>query len=305
LPAEDPAGGAFRCGVVAVSGRPNVGKSTLVNAIVGQKVSIVSPTPQTTRNRISGIACPPNAQIVLLDTPGIHKPHHRLNEKMVEAAVGSFEHVDVIYVVAEADGIGPGDRFVISLLERSGAGGPPAFLVLNKIDRIERKPDLLPVLESSAREFPWAEMIPISARTGENVDRLVAATVARLPAGPPLFPQEQVSDQPERFLASEIVREKICLHTKQELPHETAVLIESWSEREDGLVRIEAQILCEKESQKGIVIGRDGSLLKRIGTEARVEIETLLACRVFLGLRVRVHPEWREDPRVLKRIGLA
>lgn len=287
---------------MAVCGRPNVGKSTLVNAIVGQKVTIVSPTPQTTRNRISGIACPPGAQIVLLDTPGIHKPRHRLNEKMVEAAVGSFRHVDIVYVVAEAEGIGPGDRFVISLLER---GGPPAFLVLNKVDRIDSKPHLLPVLEASAKEFPWAEIVPISARTGENVDRLLEATVSRLPVAPPLFPQEQLSDQPERFLASEIIREKICLHTKQELPHETAVLIESWSEREDGLVRIDAQILCERESQKGIVIGRDGSLLKKIGTEARVEIEALLACRVFLILRVKVHPDWREDPRVLERIGLA
>ena len=290
----------FRCGVVAVAGRPNVGKSTLVNTIVGQKVSIVSPAPQTTRNRISGIASRPGVQVVLLDTPGIHRPSHRLNERMVEAAVASLAHVDLIYVVVEAEWLGSGDRFVISLLTRED---PPVFLVINKVDLV-KKPTILPLLEAASREFPFAELVPVSARTGENVERLVQATIARLPEGPPLFPEDEVSDQPERFLVSEIIREKICLHTREELPHATAVVIESWSEQEDGLVRIESVIICEKENQKGIIIGREGSLLKKIGTEARVEIESLLACRVFLSLWVKVQPGWRESPAILKRLGL-
>jgi GTP-binding protein Era len=290
----------FRCGVVAVAGRPNVGKSTLVNAVVGQKVSIVAPAPQTTRNRISGIASRPDAQIVLLDTPGIHRPRHRLNRIMVETALDSLAHVDLVWLVVEARGLGPGDRFVLGRLRRDG---PPVFLVLNKVDLVPR-PSLLPLLEAAAREFPFAELVPISARTGENVPELTRTAIARLPEAPPLYPEDQLCDQPERFLAAEIVREKICLATREEVPHESAVLVEGWTERPDGLVRIEAVILCEKENQKGILIGREGSLLKRVGTEARAEIEALLACRVFLDLRVKVERGWRESPAVLRRLGL-
>jgi GTPase len=291
---------AHRCGVVAVAGRPNVGKSSLVNRIVGRKVSIVAKVPQTTRNRISGICTQPGAQIVLLDTPGIHKPRHRLNERMVEAAVASLEHVDLVYVVIEATELGAGDRFVLSLLQKDG---PPVFLVVNKIDLVD-KPSLLPLLDRASREHPFAELIPISARTGENVDRLIGATVARLPEGPALFPEDQICDRPERFLVSEIVREKICGHTRQELPHETAIVIESWEEEKEGLVRISALVLCEKENQKGIIIGREGSLLKKIGTEARLEIEALLACRVFLQVWVKVEPGWREDTARLREMGI-
>jgi len=296
--APDPAD--FRCGVVAVVGRPNVGKSTLVNRLVGEKVAIVSPMPQTTRNRISGICNRPGAQIVLLDTPGIHRPHHRLNRAMVNAAVASLEHVDVVYVLVEARGMGPGDRHVVSLLKRDG---PPVFLLVNKIDLVP-KPALLPLIEGAAREFPWAEIVPISAKHGDNADRLFDVTRQRLPEGAPLFPEDQPTDQPERFLAGELLREQVCLHTRQEVPHEVAVVIESWEEREDGLTKIEAVIFVEKENQKGILIGKEGSLLKRMATAARLEIEKLLACRVFLRVWVRVEPGWREDPAVLAKLGV-
>jgi GTP-binding protein Era len=288
----------FRCGVVAVVGRPNVGKSTLVNALVGEKVSIVSPVPQTTRHRISGVVNRPGAQIVLLDTPGIHKPHHEMNRRMMETAVDALSHVDVVFAMTEAEALGPGDRH---LLGRLRPEGPPVFLVINKTDLVE-KPSLLPLLAAASRIFPFAELIPISARTGINLDRLVEATIERLPEGEPLFPEDQPTDRPERFLAAEIIREKICLLTREELPHESCVLIESWSEREDGLITIEAAVLVEKEGQKGIIIGREGGLLKQVGTEARAEIEAMLAARVFLKLWVKVRPGWRENRDVLRRL---
>ncbi len=293
-------GAGHRCGVVAVLGRPNVGKSTLVNRLVGEKISIVSPVPQTTRNRISGIANRPGAQIILLDTPGIHRPLHQLNRRMVETALGSLAGADLVYLLAEAGGLGPGDRFVIGHLKPEG---PPVLLLLNKVDRA-RKPDLLPLLESASRLFPFREIVPLSALTGDYVEKLAEITIPLLPEGPALFPEDQPTDQPERFLVAEIIREKICLHTRQEIPHETAVVIESWSEGDDGVLRIEASVVAEKPNQRGILIGRAGARMKRIGSEARVEIETLLACRVFLSLWVKVSPGWRESPAFLKRLEL-
>jgi GTP-binding protein Era len=285
--------------VVAVMGRPNVGKSTLVNRIVGEKISIVSPVPQTTRNRLRGVCNLPEGQIVLLDTPGIHRPHHRMNRRMVESALASASEVDLIHLVAEAEGLGPGDRFVLRTLRPDG---PPVILVLNKADRV-RRPLLLPVLEEAARAFPFAELIPLSAQSGENVDRLLRETVRRLPVGPPLFPAEILTDQHERFLVGELVREKICLSTRQEVPHEAAVLVDLW-DASDGRLLIEASIVVEKENQKAIVIGREGSRLKQIGTDARLEIERVLGRPVVLKLWVIVRKGWREDPGILDRLGL-
>jgi GTP-binding protein Era len=285
---------------VAVVGRPNVGKSTLVNRLVGEKVSIVSPVPQTTRNRIAGIANRPGAQIILLDTPGIHKPLHLLNRRMVETALGTLAGVDLVYLLVEARGLGPGDRFVIRSMEPEG---PPVFLLVNKVDRA-RKPDLLPLLEGATRLFPFREIVPLSALTGDYVERLAEITRPLLPEGPALFPEDQPTDQPERFLVAEIIREKICLHTRQEVPHETAVVIDMWSEDDDGMLRIEASVVAERANQRGILIGKAGALMKRIGSEARAEIETLLACRVFLNLWVKVSPGWRESPTFLKRLEL-
>jgi len=280
-------------------GRPNVGKSTLVNRLVGEKVSIVSPVPQTTRNRIRGVCNVEGGQIILLDTPGIHRPHHGMNRRMVDSALASAFEVDLIHLVVEAEGLGPGDRFVIRTLQ---ADAPPVILVLNKADAVHR-PRILPVLEEAAREFPFAELIPLSAETGENVDRLVQETLRRLPTGPPLFPADIFTDQHERFLVGELVREKICLATRQELPHETAVLVDRWEEV-DELIRIEASIIVEKENQKAIVLGREGSMLKQIGTEARLDIERLLGRHVVLKLWVSVKKGWRESAEVLDRLGL-
>lgn len=288
-----------RSGIVAIMGRPNVGKSTLLNRLVGEKISIVSPVPQTTRNRIRGILNGEEGQIVFLDTPGIHKPHHRMNRRMVDEAMEACSGVDLIYLLAEASGLGPGDRFVMRSFSPEG---PPVFLVLNKADRV-RKPDLLPILEAAAAEHPFAELIPVSARSGLNVDRLLEATWRRLPQGPPLFPRELMTDQTERFLVGEIVREKVCLLTRQEVPHETAVVVDLWDESPRRL-RIEASILVEKENQKGILIGRGGGLLKRLGTEAREDMERLLGRKVVLKLWVKVSRGWRESPEILNVLGL-
>lgn len=289
-----------RCGIVAVIGRPNVGKSTLVNSLVGEKISIVSPTPQTTRNRIAGIFNPPGAQVVLLDTPGIHKPHHQLNRRMVQAALDSLSHADLIYLMVESRGLGPGDRFILSRLEREG---PPAFLLINKVDR-GRKPDLLPLMQEASASFPFKEILPVSALTGEYLERLVELTLPLLPEGPALYPEDQPTDLPERFLVAEIIREKIFLQTRQEIPHESAVFIESWNEREDGLLEIGAFVVVERTNQRGILIGKQGGQMKRIGSEARTEIESLLACRVFLEIWVKVAPGWRESPSYLRRLEL-
>jgi GTP-binding protein Era len=284
---------------VAVVGRPNVGKSTLVNRLVGEKVCIVSPAPQTTRNRIRGICNLPGAQVVLLDTPGIHRPRHRMNTRMVEEAMEATGQADLIYALVEPPQLGPGDRFLLRSLKKDG---PPVFLLINKADTV-RRPTLLPLLEKISAEFAFAEIIPLSARTGENVDRLVELTVPRLPEGPALFPRDQMTDQHERFLAGEFVREKICRLTREEVPHETAVTVDLWQEEESHL-RLEVSIFVEKESQKGILIGREGGLLKKIGSQARADIEGLLGCHVFIQLWVKVRKGWRDDPRVLERIGL-
>jgi len=292
-----------RAGFAALVGRTNVGKSTLLNTLVQQKIAIVSESPQTTRHRILGVRTMPGAQIAFLDTPGIHKPQHRMNRMMVSAALDSLRQVDlVLFLVDAAAGIGPGDRHMARIL-RSESGMPPVILVLNKVDLV-RKPDLLPQIESASRSGAYAEIVPVSAREGDNCDRLLDVIVSCLPEGPPLYPPDTLTDQTERRLVGEIIREKILARTRQELPQETAVVIDRWIEREDGLIEIDAVIYCEKESQKPIIIGRGGSLLKRIGTEARQEIEALLSARVMLRPWVKVREGWREDVAILREMGI-
>jgi GTP-binding protein Era len=293
---------ASRCGLVALVGRPNVGKSTVANLIVGEKFAIVSQAPQTTRNRLQGVRTLPGGQIVVVDTPGIHRPQHRMNEMMVEEARAALRDVDLIIMVVEATGFGPGDRYVMAQLPR---GGTPVLLAINKIDQV-KKPVLLPLAARLNEMHPFEATLMISALTGENAADLPGMILARLPEGPNLFPEDYVTSQQSRFMAGELIREKILRHTRQEIPHETCVLVESWKEDEaTRLISIDAMILVEKDSQKGIVIGKEGSLLKTVGTEAREDLERLLGEKVFLKLWVKVRPGWRDDPDLLRQLGLA
>lgn len=291
-----------RAGVVTLAGRANVGKSTLLNRLVGEKVSIVSDVPQTTRHRILGVVTLPGAQIAFLDTPGIHKPQHRMNRLMVSAALDAVRDVDlVLWLVDASEGIGPGDRYIGRILR--GEGMPPCVLVLNKADRIA-KPRLLPLIGQADALFSPAEIVPVSALTGDNCDRLQSVVLARLPEAPPLYPADTLTDQTERRLVAELVRERVLESTRQEIPHETAVTVDRWEEGEGGLVDISATIHCERESQKAILIGRGGAVMKQVGTGARAGIEQLLDRRVMLRLWVRVTREWRENERLLHEMGI-
>ncbi len=294
----EPAG--FRSGFVAVVGRPNVGKSTLVNALVGQKVAIVSDKPQTTRNRILAVVNRPGGQVVLFDTPGIHKPMHRMNERMVETAVRSVGQVDLaVWVVDITEAYGPGDRHVRDVLKSSGR---PVILAINKIDRVP-KPKILSTIEQYRSLLDFAEVVPVSARDGDNVDLMGSLLLAHLPEGERLYPEDFLTDLPERFFVAEMVREQILRLTREEIPYTTGVVVESFKE-EEGLVRIEASVLAERESQKGILIGKGGSMLKSVGTAARRQIEEFLGTRIFLGLHVKVRENWREDAAILDEMGL-
>jgi GTPase len=291
---------SFHSGFVAVVGRPNVGKSTLVNRLVGQKVAIVSDKPQTTRNRILAVVNRPDGQVVLFDTPGIHKPMHRMNQRMVDAAVKSLGQVDVaVWVVDVTEGYGPSDRHVREVLRKAGK---PVMLAINKIDRVPR-PQILSVIDQYRTLLDFAEVVPISARDGENVDRLGDLLLARLPEGERLYPEDFLTDLPERFFVAEMVREQILRLTREEIPYSTGVVIDSFAEQE-GLVRIEASILVERATQKGILIGKGGAMLKAVGTAARRQIEEFLGTKVFLGLFVKVRERWREDAAILDEMGL-
>jgi GTPase len=288
----------FKSGFVAIVGRPNAGKSTLVNRLVGEKVSIVTPRPQTTRNRIHGIVNRPNAQVVLVDTPGLHRPESALGRQMmgeVEAALGA---VDLVALVLDAsEEFGQGDRRAVERVLRFDG---PRLLLLNKIDRVP-KPELLPQIESVSKLGKFDEIIPISALKGDGVDRVLEKLIEYLPAGPPHFPLDQYTDQPERFLAGEIVREKAIETTSQEVPHAIAVLVDSFEEAEK-LIRIRATIYVDREGQKGILIGSGGSTLKKIGTAARKELETILGAKIFLELYVKVLKNWRENPQIVRQL---
>jgi len=282
---------AFKSGFVAVVGRPNAGKSTLVNALVGAKVSIVTPVAQTTRNRILGIVHRPDAQIVLMDTPGIHRPLSRLNEQMMAFVREALEERDLTLLIADASApLGKGDEFAVQLVAEHA---PRAILLLNKIDRVH-KPKLLPLIDRYSKLHDFEEIIPISALKGIQLDEVMEAIVARLPEGPAYFPPDIYTDQPEKFLASEIIREQVIRNTRQELPHVSAVVIERFEESET-ITRIHATILVERESQKPIVVGAGGSRIKQIGTEARQELEKVFPPKVFLQLFVRVEPNWRDS----------
>jgi GTP-binding protein Era len=288
----------FKSGFVAIVGRPNSGKSTLINALVGAKVSIVTAVPQTTRNRILGIVNHPGAQIIFMDTPGIHKPLSRLNDRMMTFVRQALEERDLALLIVDASAqFGKGDEFALALLKEYG---PRSILLLNKID-IVAKPRLLPLMDRYSKLHNFEEILPISAKTGEGVDDVVGAVTARLPVGPQYFPPDLYTDQPERFLASEIVREKVISHTRQELPYVTAVLIDSFEES-DTLTCIESTIVVEKDSQKPMIIGAGGKLIKQIGTEARLELEKLFPPKVFLGLEVKVAPHWRDNRAVVAEL---
>jgi len=289
-----------RAGFVTVVGRPNVGKSTLVNRLVGEKVAIVSDKPQTTRNRILAVVNRPPVQMILLDTPGIHKPMHEMNRRMVATATRSIGQGDLgLWMADVEERPGPGDRFIEGLLRRSRLR---VVLALNKIDRVA-KPRILPAIEAWRHVSDFAEIVPVSALTGENVDRLERVLMDALPEGPALYPDDFLTDLPERFFVAEMVRERILVHTREEIPYVTGVVVESFEEKED-LVRIQAAVLVERENQKAILIGRGGSMLKRVGTEARRQIEAFLGTKVFLGLFVKVRERWREDEAVLGQMGL-
>jgi GTP-binding protein Era len=290
----------LRSGFVTIVGRPNVGKSTLLNRLVGQKVAIVTAKPQTTRNRILAIANTGEAQIVFFDTPGIHKPKHEMNRRMVETAVETLKRVDLALLLVDVtEPFGPGDAYV---LERIREARTAVVLAINKIDRV-RKREILPVIDHYRGRHDFADIVPLSALEGDNVDALLRVLTERLPEGEPLYPSDTLTDLPERFFVAEIVREKILELTREEIPYASAVLVEGWEEGE-RLTRIEATILVERESQKGILVGKGGSMMKRIGTAAREDVEAFLGTRVYLGLHVKVRASWRENERFLSELGI-
>jgi GTPase len=293
----------MKCGFVSFIGRPNAGKSTLLNRLVGTKLAIVSDKPQTTRTRILGVRNYPDAQAIFLDTPGIHRPLHRMNVRMVDVALETIKDVDVLGLVLDvSEKMGKGDRFVLDLVKDVKA---PVFLILNKIDVI-KKTKLLPIIDQFSRDTRFAEIIPISAATGDNVDRLERAIIDRLPEGPALYPEDYLTDQPERVMAAEIVREKLLQFTHAEIPFSSAVVVDRFEEPPDegGLLKLYCTIVVDRESQKPIVVGKGGEMVKRIGTAAREELERFFSTHVFLDLRVRVSVDWREDERLLQDIGV-
>jgi GTP-binding protein Era len=291
-----------RAGYASFIGRPNAGKSTLLNTIVGAKVAIVSDKPQTTRQRILAAKNYPEGQIVFVDTPGIHRPLHRLNVRMVDAAVETLREVDVVALVFDASTRpGRGDEYVSGLLKDISA---PVVLVLNKIDLVP-KARLLPLIERARTWHDFVAIVPVSALTGDGIDRLERELLGQIPEGQALYPEDFLTDQPERSLVAETVREKLLRHTRAELPFSTAVTVDTFDEEDRGrILRLYCTIYVEQESQKGIVIGRGGEMLKRIGTEARQDLEAFFETKVFLDLRVKVNADWRDNDRVLDVLGV-
>ncbi|HEY6333219.1 MAG TPA: GTPase Era [Blastocatellia bacterium] len=295
------AGPLKRSGLAAIVGRPNVGKSTLMNALVGEKVAIVSDKPQTTRKRISGILTRPRGQVVFVDTPGIHKPGYRLNRRMMTATSEALTSVDLVFLVVDATTeLGPGDRYAIGMLKQVKA---PVFLVVNKIDLLTDKSGLLPLIQRYSEERSFQEVIPVSAATHDGIELLISKSFEYLPEAEPLYPEDSLTDQPERFLAAELVREKILQVTQEEIPYVTAVVTERWEEAE-GITRIHCIIYVERPSERPIIIGKGGARLKEIGQAARADIENLLGRHVYLGLFVKVRQHWRNDDRTLNELGL-
>ena len=294
----------FKSGFIAIIGRPNVGKSTLLNAVVGERIAITTHKPQTTRNRIMGIRNleePHPGQLIFLDTPGIHHAATPLNRAMVDAATGTFGNVDLVLLLTETGSAPPADdRFIIDSLPKTPL---PVMLVINKTDLGDKR-QLLPLIDAYRSLYPFREIIPVSALKGTGIDTLLAAVWSILPEGPRYFPAEMMTDRSERFIAAEIIREKITLRTHQESPYSSAVVVDAFKEDEaKNVIRISATIHVAKDSQKGILIGKKGAMLKEIGTRARLELERFFAARVFLELFVRVAKDWTNDPRMLKEFG--
>ncbi|MDB4868224.1 MAG: GTPase Era [Cohnella sp.] len=290
----------FKSGFVAIVGRPNVGKSTLMNQVIGQKIAIMSDKPQTTRNKIHGVYTTEEMQIVFLDTPGIHKPFSKLGDFMVKAAESALEEVEaVLFLTDVTEEFGGGDRYIIERLKNVDT---PVFLVLNKIDKVHPEA-LLPIIEKYRKLHDFSEIVPVSALKGNNVNALLEQVAKYLPEGPMYYPADQVTDHPEQFVCAELIREKILLKTREEIPHSIAVEIESMGVGDNGVVNIGAIIYVERDSQKGIIIGKSGALLKEIGQLARFDIERLLGSKIFLELWVKVKKDWRNRDSVLRSLG--
>ena len=290
----------FKSGFVSIIGRPNVGKSTFLNRVIGQKIAIMSDKPQTTRNKIQGVYTEDQAQIVFIDTPGIHKPKHKLGDFMMKVAQNTLKEVDLIlFMINATEGLGRGDEFIIERLKDTKT---PVFLVINKIDEIH--PDeLFSIITNYKDLYPFAEIVPISALQGNNVGRLLDQIKQRLPEGPQYYPADQVTDHPERFIITELIREKVLHATREEIPHSIAVVMDSMQRRENGAVYVGATIIVERDSQKGIVIGKQGKMLKEVGRKARADIEALLGSKVFLELWVKVQKDWRNRASHLRDFG--
>lgn len=291
--------GRFRSGFAALVGRPNVGKSTLINRLVGRKVAIISDKPQTTRHKIHSVLTRDDAQVVFLDTPGIHKPRHRLGRHMVDLALGALKEVDAILFLCEAEEPGSGDKYIIDQFREIST---PVILVLNKIDLVPRK-DILPLIETYRHLYPFREIVPASALTGENVDGLTELVIGYLPDGPMYYPEGMVTDKPERFIMAEIIREKVLHLTSQEVPHSVTVEVEDVQEKPNNLVAVRAVIYTERDSQKGILIGKNGGMLKEVGRRAREDMEALFGSRIYLDLWVKVKADWRNNEKYLRSFG--
>lgn len=292
----------FRSGYVALVGRPNAGKSTLLNRLVGQKIAAVSDKPQTTRFKIQGVITKPEGQIVLVDTPGVHKPGYEMNRRMMATVQDALMGVDLVCLIRDASGsTGNGDKFVLELVQRSNK---PALLLLNKIDKLKDKASLLPLIDWYRTEYDWREVIPISALRGSMIDVLPAEMIKHLPEGAPLFDEDDLTDQSVRTMVAEIVREKILQATAEEIPYVTAVVVEKWDDEREDFTRIHCAIFVERTSQKKIVIGKGAARLKEIGIDARRDIESLLGHRCHLELFVKVEKDWRDKEHLLDEMGL-
>lgn len=290
----------FKSGFISIIGRPNVGKSTLLNHLVGQKIAIMSDKPQTTRNKIQGILTLDDAQIIFIDTPGMHKPKHKLGDFMVKIATNTLNEVDLIlFMVNATERFGRGEAFILEKLQEVKT---PVFLVINKIDLVHPD-DLLLIIDEYKDKYPFAEIVPVSALQGNNTERLVEVIKEYLPEGPKYYPDEQITDHPERFIIAELIREKILHLTREEIPHSVAVVIDKITRMESGTVHVMATIIVERPSQKGIIIGKQGRMLKEIGKRARVEIELLLGSKVFLELWVKVQKDWRDKASLIREFG--
>ncbi len=290
----------YKSGFIAIIGRPNVGKSTFMNKVIGQKVAIMSDKAQTTRNKIQGALTQDDAQMVFIDTPGIHKPKHRLGDFMVKIAEDSLNQVDaVLFMINAKEGYGQGDQYILDLLPKVKS---PVYLIINKIDLI-RPDDLFPLIVKYKDKGKFEEVVPISALEGNNVDHLLGLIKKNLPEGPQYYPADQVTDHPERFIISELIREKALQLTREEVPHSIAVVIENIEKEKSGKILVQAAVITERSTQKGIIIGKQGSMLKEIGQRARKDIESLLGSKVYLELWVKVEKDWRNKQQYLREFG--